>query len=113
MILEIEPNANCEATDMKVFQESGPTREIHEIRYYRKSPEPFWCSISGWTTDNRPCPALAQRIGDSGDGEAILIYGGNAGLRLKRLGDAGDWSLENIGQWGEPYLVYGDENDVR
>ena len=114
MVIEIEPNANCSEAEMKVFQEMGPAVVVREICYYRKGPKPQWCAITGWSIEDggKPCPALAQKIGDSGDGEAILIYGGNGGLRLSFSHNIAPWSLDDPNQWGEPYLVYSNEHDI-
>jgi len=52
------------------------------------------------------------RIEDSSQGEAFLIYGGDWGVRLRPADNDGAWAHENGSQWGEPYLVLADAEDI-
>ena len=49
---------------------------------------------------------LATQVEESGDGVAILIYGGNGGIRIKPLEDETEWGLEATKQKGITHLVY-------
>lgn len=63
--------------------------------------------VTGWDNQtNSACPAYACRIEESGDGIAMLIFGGSGGLRFKELEDERPWSLTTDGQWSETHLVY-------
>jgi hypothetical protein len=113
IVLEIEPNDNCIALDMRVFHELEAARPVSHVRYEHVSRNPTWYAVTGWSRTNQPVPAVAQKIDDSGDGVAFLIHGGDAGLRFKVEHAAEDWSLQAAQQWGEPYLVIADEADLR
>ena len=59
-----------------------------------------------------PVPAMYAPVSDSGQARAHLVYGGDFGIRFRPSGSAGDWSLDDPDQWGEPYVVLTDENDI-
>ena len=113
VVIEIVPNSNCEAVDLRIFNDAGAPRRIRQVRLERTPGEPAWCDVTGWTTDGTPCPAFAQRVDDSGEGIALLVYGGDAGLRLRPAGQEEPWQLEDASQWGEPFLLIGEGSDVR
>ncbi|MEE8517935.1 MAG: hypothetical protein V3S98_02285, partial [Dehalococcoidia bacterium] len=62
------------------------------------------CAVTGWSADG-PCPAYAAKVWDSGDGVALLVYGGDEGIRLKHADSDADWDVANPDQWGEPCLL--------
>ncbi len=106
MIIEIERNPNIDQDCCVVYRETAAASEIRELEY-RQGDERFWVQVVGWDAEeDRPCPAYVCPITDSGDGTALLIYGGSGGLRLKRLDDQSPWSTADPHQWGELYLVY-------
>ena len=55
---------------------------------------------------------MIRKVDDSGEGVALLIDGGDAGLRLKPAAHASPWRLDDPEQWGEPYLLLSGVNDV-
>ena len=55
---------------------------------------------------NSPCVAYACQVEESGDGTALLIYGGSGGIRMKPLEDETEWKLGVPNQKGETHLVY-------
>ncbi|HEX9757893.1 MAG TPA: hypothetical protein VGB26_08840 [Nitrospiria bacterium] len=119
MILNIEENPNCETAEGIRFKTVGPPRPIKQVKMYDQDPEGTLCQITGWSDDpeNPVCPAYSQKVEDSGDGEAFLVFGGAWGLRLKPIGDGdqekeGEWSLTNPEQWGEAYLILNDREDL-
>ena len=106
MIIEIEKNPNVDQECYVVYRESGEPREIDELEY-RQGNKRVWVKVVGWDAEeNRPCPAYVCPIADSGDGTALLIYGGSGGIRLKAVDDPSPWSTADSRQWGELYLVY-------
>src|SRR3990172_1867022 len=123
MILNIDENPNCEPVETMRFKTVGPPRQIIQVKIYDDNEEGTPCWITGWSDDPRQprCPAYAQKVEDSGDGEAYLIYGGPWGLRLKPVSSLGknqserstqapdsndaEWSLANPQQWGESFLI--------
>ena len=113
IVIEIPPNPNCEAVEMRVFHDLEPARQIAQVRLEREAGKPVWYEVTGWTVRGAPCPALAQKVDDSGDGTAFLIYGGDAGLRFRSAGTPDPWQLNHLHQWGEPFLILIDINELR
>jgi len=112
VILEVAPNPNCDPIE-RVFHDLAPARRISRVRLARGADEARWCAVTGWTASGVPCPAVMQKVDDSGEGVAFLIYGGEAGLRLKPAGLSAPWGLDDAEQWGEPFLLVADLRDVR
>src|SRR5690606_26126678 len=76
-----------------------------------------WCAVTGWN-DGAPMPAVLTPIEESGDGPALLVSGGNQGLRLARLAGPDDpttvrWDLHDPGQWAEGFLIVVPETRYR
>ena len=113
IILEIPPNANCEPVDMRVFNPADEARPVRALRLAREGAAPTWHDITGWTADGTVCPAFAQRVEDSGEGMATLVYGGTGGLRVRPCGSQQAWSIGAPGQWGLPFLLTTDVEDLR
>ena len=113
VIVEILENPNCSAADARVFHDLETPRRMHQVRLERRLGHPQWHDVTGWTTAGTPCPAIIQKVDDSGEGVAFLIYGGDAGLRLKPRGHTEPWRLDDSKQWGEPFLLVADLSDVR
>lgn len=113
VVIEIPPNANCEPVEMRLFNSVAVPRPVRQIRLERTPGRPEWLDVTGWTVEGSSCAALAQTVDDSGEGLALLVYGGDAGLRLRRAGDAGPWRLEDSQQWGMPFVLTGDLSDVQ
>ena len=111
MILDISPNLNCPAVELRVFHELDEAQPVSQVRQERVPGQPQWCDITGWTLAGRPCQAMVQKVDDSGEGVAFLLYGGDAGLRLRP--NQAPWSLEHPQQWGEPFMILPDLSDVR
>lgn len=113
VLIEIPDNPNCAAVDTRLFHDLSPAHPVAQVRLERQPGVPEWHDVTGWTTSGSPCAALAQKVDDSGDGVAVLVYGGDAGLRLRPAGSDGPWALAQPAQWGEPFLIVGDPDDVR
>jgi len=95
MVVEVEPNANCEQSVCARFKEAGPPRRVAQVKTFERRSEGEWCWVTGWTDDpeNPCCPAQTQRVEDSGSGLAYLIFGGIGGIRLKPTQLSEDWDL--------------------
>lgn len=115
MVVEVEPNRNCEQSVCARFKEAGPARRAMQVKSFERRSEGEWCWVTGWTDDpEQPCcPAHAQRVEDSGAGLAYMVFGGIGGIRLKPVSLAEDWNLNSANQWGEPYLLLADAKDIR
>ena len=113
VLIEIPDNPNCSPVDLRVFHDVKPPIQVSQVRLERQPGRPEWCEVTGWTLDGAPCAAQAQSVDDSGEGVALLVFGGDAGLRLRPAGSDGAWSLASAHQWGEPFLIVADTGDVR
>ncbi len=113
VVIEIPANPNCEAVEMRVFHDLEPPRPVSQVRVEREGAAPQWFGVTGWTLAGATQPAVAQKVDDSGEGVALLIHGGDAGLRLRAVGAAGSWQLDDAQQWGLPFLLISDAGDVK
>jgi hypothetical protein len=98
---------------MRVFHDLEPPQPVRQIRLERETGQAQWCDVTGWTTAGVPCPALVQKVDDSGEGVAFLVHGGDAGLRLRPVEHHTPWQLGDSQQWGEPFIILADRGDVR
>ena len=111
--LEIADNPNCPSADLRIFHEVEPPQPAAQVRVSRDGQAPRWHDVTGWSQACGPCPAWVQKVDDSGDGVAFLLYGGDAGLRLRPAGDRAPWGMDAPQQWGEPFLIIGDRGVIR
>ena len=106
MFIDIEPNPNTEISFNMVYRDVSPAREVFCIKYM-VGVEDQPVQVTGWDAEtNAPCPAYACKVEESGDGMALLIYGGSGGIRMKPLEDESTWDSASSKQWGESHLVY-------
>jgi hypothetical protein len=114
MLILIEANENCEEEGSWRFNALEPPRPVARVRLYDKSPSGQWCRMIGWTgqAGAPTCPAMVQKIDDSGLGVAYLVTGGDCGLRLQPADDPAPWSLADSRQWGAPYLIVASPRDL-
>lgn len=110
--IEIPDNLNCEAVDLRVFHDVDTAQVVRQIRLARDGEPPQWHDVTGWTAAG-PSPARLQKVDDSGEGTAFLLYGGDAGVRLRPAHRAAPWRLDDAAQWGCPFLLLSDLADVR
>ena len=110
--IEIPPNPNCEAVELRIFHDLEPPRVVSRVRLERHG-SPQWCRVTGWTLQGDRCPALGRKVDDSGEGVVLLVSGGEAGLRLQPADYQDPWRLDHPAQWGAPFLLLADAQDVR
>ena len=113
LILEVPDNPNCEPVDLRVFEDLDAPRRVTHVRLERVVGHPAWYEVVGWTAAGLPGQAQMQKVSDSGNGTALLVRGGEAGLRLRPEGSARPWRLGEPEQWGEPFLLIGEAVDAR
>ena len=112
-MIDIEDNPNCPFTQ-RVFLESGERQAIGQVKVFARRSEGEWCWVSAVEGPQGSFgQAFAQKVEDSGEGTAVLIFGGSWGIRFKPVSLAEEWDLGSGQQWGEPFLVYGDMVDVK
>ena len=110
--IEIPPNPNCEAVELRIFHDLEPPRTVTHVRLERAAGKPQWLAVTGWTLAGTPCPASVRRVDDSGEGVALLVSGGDAGLRLQPEEQQAPWRLDHPEQWGLPFILTTDAADV-
>lgn len=112
MFLEVDPNPNTETCVSSVYKDVSRPREVYCVKYiFQEEEEPV--QVTGWDAEsNKPCPAYACIIEESGDGTALLIYGGTGGIRMKKLEDESDWDTHSSTQWGESHLIYSKDSFI-
>lgn len=110
MRVDVEESLNGAFNEQFVFNELGKPREVRAILAARRGRETL-CEVTGVDREGRWVPAHAVKIADSSEGHAYLIYGGIWGIRLKPEG-GGPWDFSDKEQWGEPFKVYGSEEDI-
>jgi len=111
--LEILDNPNCPSVDLRVFHDLEPPQPAVQVKLAREGQASEWYDVTGWNQAVGPCPAWIQKVDDSGDGVAFLLYGGDAGLRLRPASSREPWRTGTTQQWGEPFLIIGDRADIR
>ena len=112
IIIEIPPNPNCDAVEMRVFHASGPAQRVTQMHLEHEPGHPAWYDVTGWTAAGAPCLAIVQKIDDSGEGTSFLLYGGDGGLRFRPKGSCSPWSFGDREQWGEPFIITNDINEL-
>ena len=106
MLLDVEPCANTENGISTIYHEASPPREVYCIKYLLGEEEKPM-QVTGWDGEsNTPCPAYACKIEESGDGIALLIYGGSGGIRMKELEDESNLDCQSATQWVQTHLLY-------
>jgi hypothetical protein len=90
----VEPNPNAPEGSGQRFKAAGEARAITRVRSERR-----WCRVTGWSSegDGSPCAANAIPVEDSGSGAALLVHGGDWGVRLV--------PEDGSPPFGEPYLL--------
>ncbi len=81
-------------------------RTVRAVHHSDGPGESTLCDVVGWSSEGggTPCAAQAVTVEDSGAGTAMLVYGGDWGLRLTPHG-GGEPT-------GEPYLLLADASLV-
>lgn len=108
MLIEVEVVAgeNSPLDLHRMFDLLEDPRPVYRV----VAPDPFgedaWCEVTGWEAGG-PCQALAALAEDSGEGVVLLVYGGDEGVRLMRVGTPGEWDIADSEQWGEACLMLG------
>jgi hypothetical protein len=112
--IEVEANDNTPMSANLVFKNLSDPVRVVAVRIYDGSPEPVLHRITGWSAarGGSATDAFAVRVEDSGAGGAVLVYGGDWGVRLAPANGEIDWGLQDPQQFGETHLVLADMSDV-
>jgi hypothetical protein len=113
-MLEVEDNANCDGVPQLIFNTMVESRLVAEVLTGDFGKETTLHKVTGWSSENdgSPCPAFAVKIQESGSGEALLIYGGDWGLRFMPSELTEDWDITSTNQWGENFLSLDAEAQI-
>ena len=112
--LEIGENDNCEYMPLQVFEARDDPVPVNRVRlFYPDRPHGVY-EVTGWSSDDEgtPEPAMYVPVSDSGQAVAHLVCGGDWGLRFRPEGSGEEWDIVSPDQWGEPFLVLTDEEDI-
>ena len=102
--IDVEYGGNSDISFQRTFDAREEPRVVTRVFAPRRDGVEVACAVTGWSAEG-PCPAYATIVWDSGDGVALLIFGGDEGIRLKPADDAGPWNVNDSRQWGEPCLL--------
>ena len=108
--VEVQEGANCSFALSRMYSALGEPEPIVWVLAPGPRGDTGAYEVAGWSAEG-PCQAYAALVEDSGEGRALLVYGGDEGIRLKPKGSLEPWSIENGDQWGEPCLVL--DSDVQ
>ena len=102
--VDVEQGDNCDYSLNRVFSALDASIPVLRVETIGMHGELGLFDVTGWSVEG-PCPAYAVMVEDSGEGQALLIYGGTEGIRLRPLDSGESWDLEATEQWGEPCLL--------
>lgn len=108
--VEVSADINSPWPLHRIFQTLRSPTQISRVLTTNPKGLDTMCDVIGWSPTGT-CPAWSALVDDSGEGVAMLIYGGEHGIRLKDINCQEPWDLESINQWGEPCLLL--DNDVK
>ena len=113
MFIEVDVYAgeNCDYPVNRMFSAVEEPKPIISVRAPGPRGDVGTYQVTGWSAEG-PCPAYAVQVEDSGEGMALLVYGGDEGIRLKPKASVKPWSLSNNDQWGEPCLLLDIDSEV-
>lgn len=110
ILIEVEANPNCGDYPQMAYAEIESAKFISQVRI-EKNGRVEECWVTGVDEGGKFVPAKAQRVTDSGSGTAYLVHGGLWGVRLQQEDPHyHPWDFNNHDQWGEPYLLLGEDD---
>ena len=108
--VDVSESANCPMALTRIFDAMQPPEQVSVVAASDPMGIDQLCDVTGWYSQG-PCPAYAALVEDSGEGVAMLIYGGDEGIRLKPAASQEGWDLSSPNQWGEACLLL--DKDVK
>ena len=94
----VEANPGCPEECALRFKAEDEPHPVRRVRYDADGDGVRECGVTGWSSEQggTATPAMAVTIEDSSVGVAVLIWGGDWGLRLA--------PIDGSTPFGEPYL---------
>jgi len=88
--------------------------ESFRVKFFEIDNPQIIYEVPGWssTDGGSPCHAMYAPVSNSGMVEVHLIFGGISGIYLKPVDLNEGWNRKIPNQFGEPYLMLMDEEDV-
>lgn len=109
--VEVDASENCPFSFMRGFDAREDPRPVSRVRAVGPDDVENLYEVTGWS-EAGPVPAYAVVVEDSGDGTALLVYGGDEGVRLRPESSPEEWSLDSADQWGDALLLLEKETFV-
>ena len=106
----VSESANCPMALTRIFDAVQSPTQITIVMAADPEGKDQLCNVTGWSNQG-PCPAYAALVEDSGEGLAMLIYGGDEGIRLRPTSVQAGWDLSSSEEWGEACLLL--DKDVK
>ena len=107
--VDVQPGANCDYSLTRIFDAVSDPRPVTWLHAPGPRGDVGIYEVTGWSAEG-PCPAYAALVENSGEERALLVYGGNEGIRLKPRGSLDPWGFDSGEQWGEPCLPLDTES---
>ena len=102
--VDVSEGANSPLSLNRMFDAMDVPRPVSRVVAADPDGNDRACEVTGWSSRG-PCPAYAVLVEDSGEGVAMLVYGGDDGIRLRPSEHGDDWDLASSRQWGEACLL--------
>ena len=114
IFLEVDENDNCDYMPLQLYEATAAPAAIRRVRLFEPGRPHGVYEVTGWQSDGdgSPTPAMYAPVSDSGQAEVHLVYGGDWGVRFRPASSIGDWDIEDHDQWGEPYVMLMDRDDI-
>lgn len=110
--IDIEDNDNCGYFPIQTFEVRGQETVSSSVIISQIAEADGPHEVVGWC-DGRPCDVRVVTVGDSGQGESVLVHGGNNGIRLRPARSDRDWEIGAEGQFGEPYMLLASDSSIQ
>ena len=112
--LEVEENENCDYMPLQVYEPRTSPVPISKVRLFEIDRRHGVYDVTGWDSigSGSPTQAMYTAVSDSGQAEVHLVYGGDWGIRFKPSDSKNGWDINASDQWGEPYILLTDPEDV-
>ena len=112
--LEVEESDNCEYMPLQIYEPHDEPAPVRWVRIQDPERPHGIYEVTGWDSagEGTPSTAMYVPVSDSGQAQVHLVCGGDWGIRLKPVDSDEDWDINSPNQWGEPYLMLTEKNDV-
>ena len=109
--VDVSEGENCSEALNLIFNGLAEPVPISRVRAPGPDGPEVLCAITGWSLEG-PCQAYSALVEESGEGEAILVFGGDQGIRLKPMDSDAEWDLADPQQWGEVCLLLPPDAEI-